>query len=349
MTGRGGRHILRSTGTLLIIVTLWSCQKRKSDLADTLGAPIADGRLDQGIGVWREPSDPLGLVPIIVVGSVEENRIVGKHIRAARYKDVYLDLHEVRCHRENSLKGGLTEQEFTFLYFAAGMYPDSAPNPRYKRFFKADPGSRYLFFLTREGGVLRSVGDVGEYSVLIASGRHKERQIGSEEIGRRIAEILLTPADGSDLNLMATTLFNSSEVAENWGSRPIAAKLLRELLMFGEPVRSQACGLLIARFFGQYDCLQAIADDPNESDGNRREALQELRAKTAERERFLEDLKDPARLTFQDFAGDSRHRLREELETLLLNPDAIQHQRACQALKRYFPGVAEPECSSGFH
>jgi hypothetical protein len=68
--------------------------------------------------------------------------------------------------------------------------------------------------------------------------------------------------------------------------------------------------------------------------------------KSAERQRVLENLKDPASLRYQDYAGDSRHRLREEFETLLFNPDPILHERACTALKRYFPWDAEPRCNA---
>ena len=333
--------------SLAITILLCACQRKQPvSLIDTLGAPIANGILDQGISVWRDPADPRESVPIIVVASVEENQVVASHVEAARYKGVFLDLHSVRCKRENSLKGGLSEQELRFFYFADGRPPgsDAKPNPLYKRLFKAESGSRYLFFLTRDGDVLRSIGDVGDYSLRIATGRHSERPTRTEEIGKRMAEILLTPADGADLDLMANTLLRSSEFADSWGSRPFTVQLLRQLLPLGEPIRSEACGVLVARYAGQYDCLRALADDTNEAARYRQEASKELNEKSAERERLSEDLKDPAALTFMDFAGDSRHRLREELETLLFNEDKTQHQRACIALRRYFPRDPQPRC-----
>ena len=342
-------HFVFRAWVLLAMLALAGCEKeRHTDLPDLLGSTIANGVLDRSITLWNEPSGTLQSVPVIVVGFVEENRIVVSRVAARRYKGVYLDLHEVRCKRENSLKGGLIEKEFTFAYFSDGRYPEAQPNPLYKRSFKADPGERYLFFLTRDGDVLRSIGDVGEFSIPINSGRHVESRIEPGDISQLIAKILLAPGDGADLDRMAQTLPAASQAVESWGSRLIAAQLLRRLLVMGEPLRSMACGVLVERFRGQIDCLEAIADDPDEPASIRSEAAKESREKSALREQFLEGLKDPAERSFADFAGDSRHRMREELEMFLLNEkDRVQHERVCTALKRYFPWEAEPKCAHG--
>jgi hypothetical protein len=88
-----------------------------------------------------------------------------------------------------------------------------------------------------------------------------------------------------------------------------------------------------------------MAEDASESPENRQEALRELKEQSAFRQRLLEDLKDPARLAYTDWAGDSRRRVREELETMLFGTDAILQELACTALKRYYPYDAEPRCS----
>jgi hypothetical protein len=49
--------------------------------------------------------------------------------------------------------------------------------------------------------------------------------------------------------------------------------------------------------------------------------------------------------TYLSIYDDSQHRIREELETILLGTDAALRERACTALKRYYPYDAEPECS----
>jgi hypothetical protein len=167
-------------------LALGGCQRRPA-LIDTLGtAPVSQQPI-----FWDH--DLRELAPIIVVASVEENKVVSKHVEASRYPGVYLDLHAVRCKRENSLKGGMAGAELQFFYFADGRYPDSKPDPLYARWFQAEPASRYLFFLTRERGVLRSIWDIGNYSILISTGMHPESSTTDADIGTQISEILLTP------------------------------------------------------------------------------------------------------------------------------------------------------------
>lgn len=144
---------------------------------------------------------------------------------------------------------------------------------------------------------------------------------------------------------MAQKLSDYSKIADNWGSRPLTVQLLRSLLSLTEPVRSTACGVLVESYRGQYDCLRAMAEDASESPQLRQWALAEWKQRIVERQLLLEDLKDPARLAYMDWAQDSRRRLREEFQTFLLPPDAILHARACAALKRYYPWDAEPRCS----
>ena len=267
-------------------------------------------------------------------------------MEAAHYPGFYLDLHVVRCRIENSLKGGPAGPELAFFYFADGKYRDSRLNPLYKRQYQAEPGSRYLFFLTKDRGVLRSIGDVGDkYSIHVLTGAHPGGPISGADLGSRISEILLTPGDGADLGGMAGSLSRYSSVADYWGSRPHTVQMLRRLLSHPEPLRGAACGALLNNYHGQYDCLKEIAAGGGKSPEARRWIEDEMKRQAAERQLILDDLKDPARLAFADWAGDSRRRVLEELETFLFAPDAILHDRACTALKRYYPWESEPRCS----
>jgi hypothetical protein len=144
---------------------------------------------------------------------------------------------------------------------------------------------------------------------------------------------------------MARQLPDYSSIADIWGSRPFTVQLLRHLFSLHEPLRSEACSVLVSRYRGQYDCLQALAEDVNSSPELRQTLRGALKEQSIARPLILEDLKDPAQLAYLDWAGDSRRRIREELETLLLAPDALLHERACTALKRYYPWDAEPRCS----
>jgi hypothetical protein len=221
--------------------------------------------------------------------------------------------------------------------------PTRYPSADYllKRPYEANPGSRYLFFLMRDGDALRSIGDVGEYSVRVFTGAHAEPSAGGEVTGTRVSRILLNPGDGADLDSLAKALSKYSNLADTWGSRPFSVQLLRELISRGEPVRAAACGVLVESYKGQYDCLEALAKDQNESLENRQEALRKLQEKGFERRSLLEALKDPAQLP----VPDSLRKMREEYETLLFSSDPLLHDRACGALNRYFPREAEPGCS----
>jgi len=327
---------IKAVSTVCLLgLALSGCQ-RTPPLTDTLGSAV-DYLHSRG------KATALKIAPIVIVGVVEENRIVRRHVEAARYPDVYLDLHKVRCRRENTLKGGLTGPEVEFYYFADGRYP-STPNPTYKRLFNATPRSRYLFFLKWERGVLRSIGDVGEYSFLIATGAHEEVPTEYADIGRRLAEILLTPGVGADLDRLSEPMLltETTDIADSWGSRPYTVELLRRLLSHGYPIRTAVCGRLVTGYYGQDDCLEAIASDANAPLEDRQAASQELKRGADHRQRLLDDLKDPARL--ENLNWPSRRGLLEELQTLLFNRDPLLRARVCAALKRYYPYDSDPHC-----
>jgi hypothetical protein len=325
------------TLALLAGLTAVGCQTHPK-LVDYMGTTVGD---PQPFSNWQP--DARELAPIIVVAYVERNEIVAKHVEAAHYRGVYLDLHAVRCKVENSLKWVLADTEPTFYYFGDGKYPDSKWIRRAT--FQAEPGSRYLFFLTRDrDGVLRSIGDVGDYSILISTGAHPMSLTKDRDVGTLISEILLTMGEGADLERTAKLLLQYSRIADVWGSRPLSVQLLRRLLTLPEPLGSQACGVLTAHYLAQEDCIQAVVQNDKLPVELRQRAQAELKEKSGERDAIFQSLKDPAQFGYLDWAGDSQRRLREELETLLFAPDAALHARACTALSRYFPYDSEPKC-----
>jgi hypothetical protein len=278
------------------------------------------------------------LAPVLVVASVEENRVIHKHVEAVRCPGVFLDLHSIKCLRENVLRGTVGGPEFTFYYFADGRYYDAVPNPLHKKLFQAEVGRRYLFFLTVEKGLLRSVGDVGDYSIEIATGAHSAGSLRNSDLGWSVAELLLRPGDGPDLGLLAHRLFYYRLTADLWGFPLHTVQLLRDLVSLQEPVRSAACSELVLGYHGLDDCLQVIIGDSNETAEMRNQAIG-LQAKAAnERKGLLQELKDPARLQFPNTLDpDSRRRHRELLQSMLLSKDLLVRREACAALKRYYP------------
>ena len=187
-------------------------------MADTLGSAI-----DQTDVLFKP--DIRQFAPIIVVASVLENIIVVSGTPAIRIPEVRLDLHRVRCKLENRLRGQLPDGEFEFYYFA----DSKGTNPRYKVLYSADSGGRYIFFLNFENHSLRSIGDVGEYSIEVFSGIHSEIGDG-EDLGRTVAKILFSRGEGFDPEAFGRELLSYISLADSWGSPIYNVELLRGLL-----------------------------------------------------------------------------------------------------------------------
>jgi hypothetical protein len=185
------------------------------------------------------------------------------------------------------------------------------------------------FFLSVEKGVLRSIGDVGEYSVRVLSGAHPDYKAPSN-LGVAVADILLTKGIGFDAERFAKTLRPSNYLADRWGSRLHNIQLLRLLVTEPEPVGSAARQELVTNYNGQYDCLYRIRDDTGEPEAVREQARSLLAKQTARDAHLLESLKDPAHLWY-----DSRQL--EELKSVLAAPNPMIRKAACGAMRRYYP------------
>jgi hypothetical protein len=271
------------------------------------------------------------IAPTIVEGIVKENRIVRTQ-PAARLPEVLLELHVVQVSVEMAIRGGAGKREIEFYYF--GESPDSAVvSPRYKRPFQADVGTRYLFFLCTENSVLRSVGDVGEYSVPVFSGAPDENEMGTSNPGRIIATILLRLGKGMIPELFASGLRSSSIAADQWGSRLLSVQLLRNLLKEGEPIRTSACAVLYSRYNGQSDCQYGIDQSP---DAAREPKFVDF-MQNARDSQLLAKLESGEPFDFPMIGKiDSRKRILEELESIQESVNPALRRAACNALYRYF-------------
>jgi hypothetical protein len=215
-------------------------------LVDTLGDTF-----DQTGVVWEPDLRPSA--PEIVTAVVGSNRVVVANVPSARLQGVSLDLHLVHVSCETVLRGDIPTGDFRFYYYDES--PDTRQhNPRYKRPFAARPGRRYLFFLKRDMGVLRSVGDVGEYSVEIASGRHWNLTTKRDSIAQQLAEVMLSLGESPDLGELQHVVRHDAELAKKWGSPDFfTTGLLQQLLTATEPVRQSACQALID-LYGWHEC-----------------------------------------------------------------------------------------------
>jgi hypothetical protein len=290
------------------------------------------------------------LAPTIVAATVIENRVVAT-LPAKRLPDVILDLHEVRSKKEVVFRGEVAE-EFTFYYFVPNREL-SAPNPHYKSMFAAEPKRQYVFFLGNENGVLRSIGDVGAYSLRVRTGMHPNFHMpasnGATEpsvVANAIADLVLTIGDEPDLPGLAYDLLSVPSLLDRWGSRLHTFLLVRKLLIQPEPVRSAACALLAESYVADETCLHEIRDDiktPSEIRQRMEELLTSFRHAP---EDTLKKLKDSGGLALPGRVQppDSRKELLDELRILLYDSYPPLREEACAAIQRHFPGE---ECMAG--
>jgi hypothetical protein len=186
--------------------------------------------------------------------------------------------------------------------------------------------------------VLRSIGDVGDYSIRVESGRHPEFVKPSDDLGRAVADILLKKGVDSNIEFFPRSLWAAVRLANSWGSRLYNMRLLRDLLVEPEPVRKAACSALVELFYEQYECLSGIRDDPEEPDSNKDYARYMLEREEQRRAGLIQQLRDPADLRFTKMEEpDSREGIFEELQGLLFSPNIDVRKSACTALKRYYP------------
>jgi hypothetical protein len=205
--------------------------------------------------------------PIVVVATVQADTPVGTPRPAERLPSLFLQEHEVTCSRENVLKGEVGGPVFRYYYFAVDtthVYSrESAPGPIFAPTHRPQAGKRYVLFLKEDAGVLRSVGDVFDYSEQVLSGCHpdSERRFRSP-VGAAIAEILLTPGighsacflDGQQIELSRyylTSKAMTAELIEPFLHNPDAA------------VRACACQALAYYLYPGYEkCVFSILKDP---------------------------------------------------------------------------------------
>ncbi|MEO8132001.1 MAG: hypothetical protein ABI822_33205 [Bryobacteraceae bacterium] len=315
------------------------------EMHDLLGS-FVDNALE-----FEFEGDLRSLAPTIAVASVLSNKAIGAPKEALRFSGVYLQQRAVHCRLENLLKGRTPGPEFSFYYFADARLPKASPNPIHRILFEAKPGRRYIFFLSQEGQVLRSIGDVGDFTIPVFSGAHPgaadlNGNPDPAQLAGRIADILLVSGTGFDAREFARNIVYARLAADRVGSREYTAHLLRDLLSQTEPLRSAACYELVHSFYGQYQCLTNLSNDVSLDSGARERASRALEDEKRKELRLKEQLREPATLGFgKMLRPDSRIANLEELKIMLSAPDPEIHRLVCRAIQRYFPRTPVKACN----
>jgi hypothetical protein len=303
-------------------------------LADTFGSA-----LDQTEILWNP--DVRRLAPLVPLVKVIDNAVLLTNKTALRDPSIKLDLHVVTCDLEGMVKGEMNERRFKFYYYSQSE--TSRPNRRYAVLFRAEPGKHYLFFLSRENGVLRSIGDVGEFFIEVYSGRHSiplspgspQAETWNSENGRRLAEVLLTPGEELDYEAYSKMMVLTVPTAQRWSSRKQVFDILKGLTSRPQPLRSLGCTYLTKHYLSQYGCLISIADDLRMDQAARSRAFGELTAQKRIDQRVELALSDWEKLGLVGLDSiDSISALLDEFQMLMESPNVRVRKLACALASR---------------
>lgn len=176
----------------------------------------------------RPPLQSMLKAPIVAVGSVLAVRTVGGVRRSARIPEMRIELLELMVRVENVLRGSISTPTVKVYYF---MF--SAHNQRLFGVCVYTPvlQERLVLFLKEESGVIRSVGDVNDYTLRVYSGSHEglEPPVGAS-LGEAISWVLLTPGKDLQPKSFVTYLGPAFSVSADLCSESCALTLLRPLL-----------------------------------------------------------------------------------------------------------------------
>ncbi len=165
--------------------------------------------------------------PIVIVGKTLLFRPVGRPTGAARLPGLELQLTELNVIVENVLRGSVTGSVATFY-----MYLWSGGEEHVSGFkYHPEVGERRVYFLKRDKGVLRSVGDVMEcYTIRISSGSHEDSRMAPGILVSEAISVMLL-SEGTEMTCeFAAELDKSYDIAMQLTSKRHARELLRALL-----------------------------------------------------------------------------------------------------------------------
>lgn len=218
-------------GVLVLLLASCSPQPHLSDLFDPIHLKT------------RQRLDFIESAPIVVVGRVRSVPSIGGVRSAARLPEMKIELTRISIDVENVLTGEVSGSELEFYYFVF-----SARNHRDLGVPAYFPvlGERRVFFLKSEAGVIRSVGDVTNCTLRVASGSHIGfKRPANSSLGQTISLILLTPGEKCDAEVFRAQIAQAFFIATALSTESYALSLLEKLLRDNnEAVRNEAARIL---------------------------------------------------------------------------------------------------------
>jgi hypothetical protein len=164
--------------------------------------------------------------PIIVCGRVLRADAVGQPHTSPGDRRIKTQLTRIEIELEEVIRGNVPDDPLVFYYFTYSADNDRDLGvPRYI----PEPGQRRIYFLMRDAGVYRSVGDVTDFTLKMPSGIHRRDFCRGKEPGACMAEMLLTPGEGFEVEAFVARLTVDAYAASILGSPAQVRGLLDRL------------------------------------------------------------------------------------------------------------------------
>lgn len=164
--------------------------------------------------------------PIIVLGRVLEVDAVGRPHGSPGDSRVRTQLSKLKILVEEAIRGSVASNTLEFYYFTYSV--DNTVDLGV-RWYIPNVGQRRVYFLKPWGSTYRSVGDVTDYTVRVLSGDHDRGFCRGEEPGCCIAEMLLVPGRGMDVDMFVGDLYRAAYDAQVLCSPTVARDLVKRL------------------------------------------------------------------------------------------------------------------------
>lgn len=262
--------------------------------------------------------------------------------------DRAFSLYDVEFEPIRTLKGELRARRHFWLYLDESEKPRSVTPA-----FDHTVGHRSILFLREEGGRLRPLEDLLNYSVRVHGDSipqwvSESNEYGTDhyipsvsaddaQAGFAIARAVLTP-DKQNAEAFAQSLRSNVGIAQLATSARYTVRILRGLLKYSEKqIRDRACLALTEDYLGQGDCVESLPDLP-----------------PSDRARMMSRLTDQEHqitgiLEHNPMQGlvASNHRMEvlDRLELLRSHRSRRVRRLACAAIDRFYPEPHIERCS----
>lgn len=275
--------------------------------------------------------------PKIAVVKIRSADWLGSEIEVTPPQKLVVRLVRITAEVELVIKGEMGKGAVQFYFFTNTLSENGYTTIRYW----LDSGYRYVVFLREDGGVLRTMVDVGEMELRVRSGNPGSIHLPADS-GMAVASVLLTPGRDYEAGF-PTNIGHTLAVIEPLAPPAYLVSLLRALLAHpNRGVREQAC-LALSRTYPYRDaCLNELLGSIDEP--VRRQAADMVASQRRNEPQLLRALEeDPVSLSVsgnvKDLAGD--------LGLFSLDHDLEVRTLACRALTRLFPRTSPGNCHAG--